>query len=149
MLDVDASLRKIGATTGPGRRRLGGKSSHDLFARATEPEQRFLARLLTGELRQGALEGVMVDAVARAAGVPARDVRRAVMLAGDLGTVAAAAIDGRQRRARELPATLLTPVQPMLAQSADSIRAAFERIRRGGGRVEARRRPHPGPSAGR
>jgi len=55
-----------------------------LFARATEREQRFLGRLLTGELRQGALDGVMTEAVARATAVPVADVRRAVMLRGDL-----------------------------------------------------------------
>ena len=82
-----------------------------------------------GEIRQGALEGVMVDAVARAAAVPLADVRRAAMLAGDLGTVAAAAIGSGADGLRRFRLTPLTPLQPMLAQSADDIAGAFERIR--------------------
>ena len=61
-----------------------------MFARATAPEQQLLGRVLGGELRQGALDGVMVDAVAKAAGVPIATVRRAHMLSGDLGVTAAA-----------------------------------------------------------
>ena len=72
----------------------------DVFGRATEPEQQLLWRVLSGELRQGALDGVMVDAVAKAAGVPIAAVRRAHMLAGDLGVTARAALTGGRRRAR-------------------------------------------------
>ena len=102
---------------------------HDLFTRATEEEQRFLRGLLMGEIRQGALEGVMVDAVSRAADVPLAEVRRAAMLAGDLGAVAAAAIEGGSSALGRFRLSLLTPLQPMLAQSAEDISAAFERIR--------------------
>ena len=84
-----------------GRRRAGRRGSQgervrrvaDLFGRATEPEQRLLRGLLTGELRQGALEGVMLAAVAQAAAVPLADVRRAAMLRGAVGPVAEAALD--------------------------------------------------------
>jgi DNA ligase 1 len=79
------------------------------------PEQGFLRGLLTGEIRQGALEGVMVDAVSRAANVPLAEVRRAAMLAGDLGAVAAAAIDGGSPALARFRLSLLTPLQPMLA----------------------------------
>ena len=82
-----------------------------------------------GEIRQGALEGVMVDAVARAAEVPATEVRRAAMLAGDLGAVAAAAIEGGSSALARFRLSLLTPLKPMLAQSAEDVRAAFDRIR--------------------
>ena len=92
VLEVDASLRKIGAMTGPGSQAARREELASLFSRATEPEQQFLARLLTGELRQGALQAVMADAIAKAADLPATVVRRAVMLAGDLGAVAAAAL---------------------------------------------------------
>ena len=92
--EVDRTCERIGGLSGAGsineRRRLLA----DLLARATATEQRFLSRLLVGELRQGALEGVMLEAVARAAGVPAAALRRAVMLAGDLGA-------GRPRRSVE------------------------------------------------
>ena len=65
---------------------------HRLLARATQGEQSFLTRLMMGELRQGALEGVMVEAVAKASGIPARAVRRAVMFSGDLGAVVQVAL---------------------------------------------------------
>src|SRR3984957_754263 len=89
---TDSVFAEIGATVGPGsqaeRRRLLGI----LFARATPAEQSFLTRLLAGELHQGALEGVMIEAVARAAGVDAGEVRRAHLLGGSLPVVAEAAL---------------------------------------------------------
>lgn len=98
------------------------------MSRATDHEQDFLVRLLFGELRQGALEGVLVDAVARAAGVPAARVRRAAMLAGDLAPVAtalrvggAAALDGFGLR-------VLQPVQPMLADAAGDVADALSSL---------------------
>jgi DNA ligase 1 len=84
LLDVDAALRRIGATDGPGSQARRKTELTRLFASATEVEQRFMVSLLHGELRQGALEGVMVEAIARAADVPAGEVRRALMLAGEL-----------------------------------------------------------------
>ena len=126
---VDASLDLIGALAGPGSQAARRDQLEALFARATEREQRFLRGLLMGEVRQGALEGVMVDAVARAAGVPAPEIRRAAMLAGDLGAVAAAAIRGGSPALASYRLSVLTPIQPMLARSADDLDAAFERIR--------------------
>ncbi len=113
----------------PARRATRRRELDGLFAAATEPEQRFLRDLLTGGIRQGALEGVMVDAVAQAAALPLADVRRAAMLAGDLGTVAAAAIGSGADGLRRFRLTPLRPLQPMLAQSADDIAGAFARIR--------------------
>ena len=128
VVDVDAALRRIGLTTGPGSQGLRRGELSDLFARATEPEQRFLVRLLLGELRQGALEGVMVEAVARAAAMPSAEVRRALMLTGDLGEVAATALhEGRLGLAR-FRLTLLRPVKPMLAQTAEEIGEALQRV---------------------
>jgi DNA ligase 1 len=129
LLEVDATLRGIGDLTGSGSQAARRTGLQELFARTTEPERTFLRGLLMGEIRQGALEGVMVDAVARAAGVPATEVRRAAMLSGDLGAAAAAAIAGGSRALRRFHLSVLTPVQPMLAQSADGIGAALERIR--------------------
>jgi DNA ligase-1 len=129
LLEVDTTLRRVGALAGPGSQAARREALHDLFAHATEPEQRFLRGLLTGEIRQGALEGVMVDAVARASGVPIGEVRRAAMLAGDLGTVAAASIGGGADALSRFRLSPMTPVQPMLAQSAEDVPAAFERIR--------------------
>ena len=101
MTETDAVFAAIGATTGTGsqagRRRLLGT----LFARATPAEQSFLTRLLAGELHQGALEGVMTEAVARAAGVDAAEVRRALMLGGSLPAVAEAALSAASAARRD------------------------------------------------
>src|SRR5262245_47638654 len=127
LLEVDAALRRVAAASGPGSQGLRRGELHALFARANEPEQRFLRSLLHGELRQGALEGVMVEAVARAAELPAGDVRRAVMLAGDLEAVASAALaDGAGGLAR-FRLEVLRPVKPMLAQTAESTAEALAR----------------------
>jgi DNA ligase-1 len=126
--DVDAALRGIGATAGRGSQAARREQLSALFSGATEPEQRFLGRLLAGELRQGALEGVMVDAIARAAGVPVADVRRGLMLAGDLGAVAAVALASGSDGLSKIRLTLLEPIVPMLAQPASDLRDALERI---------------------
>src|SRR5262245_14005189 len=90
--DVDEALARVASASGAGSARSRAGALRDLFARATGDEQDFIARLLGGGLRQGALEGVLVDAVARAAGIAAADVRRAAMLAGDIGVVAQAVL---------------------------------------------------------
>jgi len=128
LLEVDAALERIRTSTGPGSQAIRRRALVELFGRATEPERRFLIGLLQGELRQGALEGVMVEAVARAAEVPAPEVRRALMLSGDLGAVAAAAVaEGRDGLAR-FRLTPFRPVKPMLAQTADNLPDALARI---------------------
>jgi DNA ligase-1 len=127
LLEVDAALRRIGAAAGPGSQALRRDELRALFARATEPEQRFLVGLLLGDLRQGALEGVMVEAVARAAELPAAEVRRALMVRGDLGAVAGAAMaDGGAGLAR-FRLDLLRALKPMLAQPAEDLAAALAR----------------------
>jgi len=154
LTDVDVAFDAIGAIAGPGsqaeRRRLLG----EFFGRATDREREFLVRLLTGDLGQGALEGIMTDAVAKAAGVPADEVRRAHQLGGWLPEVALAALGGPApgdarpggdsgdagargddpgvRRAlaalRGFTLRVGRPVRPMLAASAPDIAAALERI---------------------
>ncbi|MDW8339817.1 MAG: ATP-dependent DNA ligase, partial [Thermoleophilia bacterium] len=128
LLETDAALARVAAASGPGSQGRRRAELAALFSRATEVEQRFLASLLVGELRQGALEGAMVDAVAVAADVPSAEVRRALMLSGDLGTTAAAALGGGGEALSAMRLTLLRPVRPMLAQAADDLRAAFGRI---------------------
>ena len=126
--EVDAAFERIGRLAGPGsqteRRRLLG----ELFGRATAAEQRFLVGLLSGELRQGALEGVMVEAIAKAAGVPGAEVRRAMMLRGALGPVAEAALAAGVGGLREFHLQVGRPLQPMLASTAPSVQAAMERV---------------------
>jgi DNA ligase-1 len=119
--DLDAAIAEIQSTTGAGsgtkRRQLLG----ELFGRATEDEADFIRRLLTGELRQGALAGLMIDAVARAAGVPAELTRRAFMLSGALTRTAEVALTQGEEGLRGIGFELFRPVLPMLASTADSV----------------------------
>jgi len=125
---VDAAFTEIGAVAGKGSQARRARLVADLFATATEPEQTFLRRLLGGELRQGALAGVMADAVAKATGLPAAAVRRAAMLGGDLPAVAAAALSGGESALSEFTLRVGQPVGPMLAQIATGVADALERL---------------------
>jgi ATP-dependent DNA ligase I len=126
--EVDAACELIGALAGPGSQAGRREALGALFARATEAEQRFLRALLTGELRQGAQEGVMVEAVAGAAQVPRDAVRRALMLRGDLGAVAAVALAGGAGALAAIGLEVGRPVMPMLAAPGDDVDAALARI---------------------
>jgi DNA ligase-1 len=126
--DVDAAFNRIAATRGKGSQAARQEELAELFARATMDERDFLIRLILGELRQGALEGVLVEAIADAAAIDVAEVRRAVMLAGELPKVAEIALtQGRAGLAR-FRLTPLSPVQPMLAQPAADIDAAIESL---------------------
>ena len=125
---VDAAFTELGAVAGKGSQSRRSELLAAVFSAATEIEQTFLRRLLGGELRQGALAGVMADAVARAAGLPAADVRRAAMLGGDLPTVAAAAMTGGQPALAEFTLTVGRPVGPMLAQTATGVADALDKL---------------------
>ena len=126
--DVDAGFSAIGAVSGKGSAAARKALVGELFGRATPDEQQFLFGLLSGELRQGALEGVMTEAVARAASVPVAEVRRAMMLHGSLGSVAAAALSGGRAALRAFGLEVGRPVRPMLAASAASIDEALAKI---------------------
>ncbi|MGB6583026.1 MAG: ATP-dependent DNA ligase [Streptosporangiaceae bacterium] len=126
--DVDARFSAIGAVSGKGSAAARKALVSELFGQATEDEQRFLYGLLSGELRQGALEGVMTEAVARAAAVPVAEVRRAMMLRGSLGAVAAAALAGGSGSLAAFGLEVGRPVRPMLASSATSIDEALAKI---------------------
>lgn len=128
--DVDAAFASMAALEGPGSAQARSTAAAALFGAATEREQSFLRGLVAGELRQGALDSVVVDAVAEAAGVPAAAVRRAVMLRGATGPVASAALLADEPLAALETFTLEVgrPVRPMLAASAPDIAAAFEKL---------------------
>jgi len=126
LLEVQGQLEGLRVATGPGSQARRRALLADLFGRATAPEQRFLRALVLGELRQGALEGVMTEAVARASGVPTAEIRRAAMLAGDLGGVARAALAGEGLERFRLQ--VMRPLQPMLAQSAEDVAEALTRV---------------------
>jgi ATP-dependent DNA ligase I len=128
--DLDAVIAEVLATTGGGsaarRKRLLG----ELLGRATEQEAEFVKRLFTGELRQGALAGVMTDAVAKAADVSGELTRRALMLSGELTRTAAIAMSTGEEGLRDVGFELFRPVLPMLASTAESASealAGFER----------------------
>ena len=126
ILDVDRTLDAIANTSGAGSKAARGGLLSELFSAATEVEQEFLRGLILRNLRQGALEGVMAEAVARAVGVPAPKIRRAAMLEGDLTVAAAKAlIDGPESLA-ETGLDILAPIQPMLAKTAQSVAEALE-----------------------
>jgi DNA ligase-1 len=129
LLEIDRVFDQLQAVRGKGSANERLRLMRDLLARCTEEEQRFLALLAIGEVRHGALEGVLTDAVAKAAGLPADKVRRAAMLAGDLGTVARAALgaDGSAGLAA-YGVQLLRPVQPMLADSAPDLSTAMAQV---------------------
>ena len=128
LVEVDARLADLEALSGPGSSGERKRLAAELFGRATAGEQRFLRALLTGDLRQGALGGVLIDAVAQASDVPPAAVRRALLLAGDLPTVGAAALAGGASALEAFRIEVGRPLAPMLAGSAPDAATAIERL---------------------
>ena len=126
--DVDTTLGQVAVAAGKGSAQRRGELLGGLFGRATKQEQEFLRRLLTGELRQGALEGIMLDAIIAAAEVPAEAARRALMLSGQLAATASAALSGGEARLKEFRLELARPVRPMLASPASSVADAVSEL---------------------
>lgn len=118
--EVDQIFQQLAAVSGPGSRSRRAALLDDLLGSATTREQEFLRGLITRNLRQGALEGVMADAVASALGVPPKKVRRAAMVEGDLVAASARALIEGPEALAGATMGLFTPVQPMLAKSADT-----------------------------
>jgi len=119
--DVDETLERISTTSGKGSAGEKERVLGELFSKATAEEQDFLVRLMTGELRQGALEGIMVEALAKARDLPATEVRRAVMLTGGLGKVASGDISS-------VKIELFRPIKPMLAKTATDVEEALAEL---------------------
>jgi DNA ligase-1 len=128
LTEVDATLQQIAQTSGRGSAGARIALLSGLFARSTPREHDFLTRLLVGELRQGALEGLMIEAVAAAADVPAATVRRAAMVAGGIASVASAALTQGAAALSQFAIAIFQPLAPMLAQPADDIEDAMARI---------------------
>ena len=126
--EVDRAFEIVAALSGSGSTRERRRLVHDVFARATHDEQQFLRGLVSGELRQGALEGVMTDAIAAAAGVPVADVRRALMVRGAAAPVAVAVLRDGVAGLAEFRLEVGRPVQPMLASTAPSVDDAVSRL---------------------
>ncbi|WP_228972990.1 ATP-dependent DNA ligase [Streptomyces sp. DH12] len=123
--DADAAFTALARLSGPGSQGERQRLVHELMAAATAPEQRFLLRLLTGEVRQGALDAIALEGVARAAHAPATDVRRAVMLEGSLPRVATALLAEGPTALERFRLRVGTPVQPMLAHTAKGVADAL------------------------
>ncbi|MGD3107018.1 ATP-dependent DNA ligase [Streptomyces sp. YGL11-2] len=125
---VDAALTRLARVAGPGAQAERHRLVRELLAAATAPEQRFLHGLLTGEVRQGALEALAAEGLAAATEVPAADVRRAVMLAGSLPDVARALLSRGSSALADFRLTIGRPVGPMLAQTAASVDEAIDKL---------------------
>ena len=128
--DLDHAITAVQETTGSGSAAARRETLTGLLGRATEDEADFIRRLFTGELRQGALAGLMVDAVAKAAGVPGELARRALMLSGDLTRTAEIAIAEGEEGLREVGFEIFRPIFPMLASTAESAAGAVESFER-------------------
>jgi DNA ligase-1 len=126
LAEVDEAFSALKAVKGVNSAALRRRLLADLMARATSEEQQFLFALAIGEVRQGALEGVMAEAVAKATSLPADRVRRAAMLAGDLGAVAEAVLTEGEAGLAHWSLQLFRPVHPMLADSAPNVAEALK-----------------------
>lgn len=124
--DLDAALDRLLATSGTGSAAGREAALRQLMAAATAPEQAFIAGVILGELRTGALEGVLTEAIARAADRPVEAVRRAAMLSGDLGGTAHLAITGTEAALAAVGLVVGRPVQPMLAGTAPTVAEALQ-----------------------
>ncbi|HET6818756.1 MAG TPA: ATP-dependent DNA ligase [Mycobacteriales bacterium] len=128
VVEVDEALETAAGLSGPGSTTARRELVHSLLGRATADEQQFLRALISGELRQGALEGVMLDAVAKAAEVPLPAVRRAAMLCGAAAPVAVAAMTSGAAGLAEFGLQVGRPLRPMLASTAGSIGEALGKL---------------------
>ena len=127
LTDADRAFDDLANAKGRGSAQGRALRLTDLFSRAGDAERSFIVRVLLGDVRQGALEGVMEEAVARASGVPVEQVRRAAMFAGDLDGVAVAALSDGEQGLVPFRLALFRPIRPMLAQPAEGIADAIER----------------------
>ncbi|EST18579.1 ATP-dependent DNA ligase [Streptomyces niveus] len=126
--EADDAVTALAAVAGPGSQAERRRLVQALLGAATGEEQRFLIALLSGEVRQGALDAVAGEALAQATGAPSADVRRAVMLAGSLQSVAERLLADGPEALAEFRLTVGRPVLPMLAQTAGSVAEAVEKL---------------------
>jgi DNA ligase-1 len=130
LLDVDRTLGALAAERGSGSTERRVTELGRLFSRAAPAERQFLSRLIIGEIRQGALEGVLLDAIAAAADLPAVDVRQAFMFATNIGELALVALEEGSAGLARFSLRLFVPVAPMLANSAEDVDEALHRLDR-------------------
>jgi DNA ligase-1 len=128
VLELDATFHELSELSGKGSAARQGQLLRELFGRLTEAEADFVARLLVGELRQGALEALVVEALGTATGISAAVLRRAMLFAGDATEVAARALEGGESALAALSIELFRPLRPMLAQTAKDVADAVTRL---------------------
>ena len=128
ILEVDRALADLSKIAGAGSEARRRELLSSLFLRATAAEQQFLTGLLGGELRQGALEGIMLDALAKATGLSTERIRRAAMMAGGGAAIARAVFEQGETGLAQFDIQLFRPVQPMLAGTADDVADAIEEL---------------------
>ena len=128
--ELDRAIAGVQGSTGSGSAARRKQILGELLGRATEQEADFVQRLFTGELRQGALAGLMVDAISKAAGVSGEVARRALMLSGDLTRTAEIAMTAGEEGLRGVGFEIFRPILPMLASTAESVRDAVETYER-------------------
>jgi DNA ligase-1 len=127
VLELDEAFTKLAELSGKGSAQRRQALLQELFGRMNEQERDFVARLVLGELRQGALEAIVVEALGQATGVPLPALRRAMLFAGDATEVAVRAISGGAAALADLSIELFRPLRPMLAQTAEDVADAVER----------------------
>jgi len=128
LLELDQTFAAIGTDEGPGSSQRKLALLRRLWERATHDERRFLGQLLMGELRQGAVEGLLLEAIAKAAHLPSADVRQTMMFGGNLGEIARAALEQGAAGLVRFSLKLFTPVAPMLASTVEDVEQALERL---------------------
>ena len=126
--ELDDHFAQIAATEGPGSAGRKAALLRRLFQRADAEGRRFLSQLIIGELRQGALEGMVLEGIAKGAALPASEIRQAMMFSGNIGEVARVALEEGPAGLRRFSLRLFSPVSPMLAQTADTVAEALERL---------------------
>ncbi|MGC4111771.1 MAG: ATP-dependent DNA ligase [Nocardioides sp.] len=131
VVDVDEALDRISELAGAGSQEQRASGVRDLFARLTSDEQGWLRGVMTGNVRQGALDALVQEAIAAASGVPLRAVRRAAMLAGGTVPIVVAAMTGGEEALAEIGLEVGRPILPMLASTAPDLAAALAKA--GGG----------------
>jgi DNA ligase 1 len=127
VLELDRVFQSVVELSGKGAAKGRTELLQALFARLTAPERDFVARLMVGELRQGALEALVVEALGSATGIATASLRRAMLFAGDATSVAVRALTGGEAALAELSIELFRPLRPMLAQTAKDVSDALER----------------------
>jgi DNA ligase 1 len=148
--EVDHDLSALRDVRGAGSGARRSQALTDLFGRATPAESQFLIALLVGELRQGALAGVMIDAIASAAQIAVPQVRRAAMYSHSLGQVASVALQQGADALGKFQLELFCPIAPMLAQTAADVAESLEELageaafewKMDGARIQVHKREH-------